>query len=204
MSNKNFLILFALIFIIKVNKISSDKSTSVSESEGFGPFNASSSVSIANKNENEWMLSNKNVTEKLSELNIANIDDIEWKRDQQKIVPNSLNQVKTNFKKTTKFNKITTKIIEINKNIQEIINNAIRNGGEAVLPSGIIRLDRPISIYGARNLKIRGSGSTKLIFQTTRTKQNRYYDIQVAKSNGVTIQDIEIDMDPLPFTQGIF
>ena len=88
------------------------------------------------------------------------------------------------------------------QNIQSIIDNAISNGGEAVLPSGTFRLDSPISIYGARNLRIRGSGATKLIFQTTRTNPNRYYDIQVGRSNGVTIQDIEIDMDPLPFTQG--
>jgi hypothetical protein len=88
-------------------------------------------------------------------------------------------------------------------NIQSIINNAIASGGEAILPSGTFRLDSPISVYGARNLKIRGTG-TKLIFQTTRTNPNRYYDIQIEKSNGVTLQGIEIDMDPLPFTQGNF
>lgn len=88
------------------------------------------------------------------------------------------------------------------QNIQSIINNAIYSGlNEVILPSGTFIINEPINIYAANNLKIIGT-DTKLIFATTRTSPNRYFDITVVKSNYVTIQDIEIDMDPLPFTQG--
>lgn len=85
------------------------------------------------------------------------------------------------------------------QNIQTLINNAISsNSRELVLPSGTYKINTPISIYNAYNLKIRGNG-TKLLFNPTISKD---YDIQIMVSNTVTLQDLELDNDPLPFTQG--
>lgn len=83
-----------------------------------------------------------------------------------------------------------------------MINTAISMGvNTAFLPRGTFLVDKPISINGARNLKIVGNG-TRLIFTTATIMQKRHYEIIVAKSTNLTFQDIVIDMDPLPFTQG--
>ena len=83
--------------------------------------------------------------------------------------------------------------------VQTLINKAIStNAKELVLPAGTYSLSSSLSIYNANGLTIRGSG-TKLVFDPTKTK---YFDIQIQKSYAVTLKDLEIDNDPLPFTQG--
>ena len=85
-----------------------------------------------------------------------------------------------------------------NLDLQGLVNDAIStNKKEIVLPSGIYKVN-PVAIYGANGLKIRGTG-TRLVFDPTTPK---YFDIQIENSNGITLQDLEIDNDPLPFTQG--
>ena len=84
--------------------------------------------------------------------------------------------------------------------VQSLVTNSITSDKrEVILPTGTFKVNNPIWIGNANNLKIRGS-NTKLIFDPTIS--NRYWDIQVERANFVTIQDLEIDYDPLPFTQG--
>lgn len=84
--------------------------------------------------------------------------------------------------------------------VQSLVTNAITSDKrEVILPTGTFKVNNPIWIGNANNLKIRGS-NTKLIFDPTIS--NRYWDIQVERANFVTVQDLEIDYDPLPFTQG--
>ena len=88
-------------------------------------------------------------------------------------------------------------------NIQSLINNAIANKqSEILLPSGTHRIYAPIMIANANKLTLKGSqtGPTKLVFNYTSPYTN--YDLLVTYSNTITIENIEFDHDPLPFTQG--
>ena len=89
-------------------------------------------------------------------------------------------------------------------NIQSLINDAILNKkSEIILPNGTYTISTPIVIFGANRLTLKGSGvkATKLIFNNPLASSTNY-DILIQGSTNVTIENIQIDHDPLPFTQG--
>ncbi|AHF90844.1 hypothetical protein OPIT5_12135 [Opitutaceae bacterium TAV5] len=67
---------------------------------------------------------------------------------------------------------------------------------EVVLPSGIYKFgpDESLTLSRYKNLRIDGAGSTFLF--------NRRGKFSVVECKGLTIENITIDYDPLPFTQG--
>jgi hypothetical protein len=75
-------------------------------------------------------------------------------------------------------------------NVQSLINDAIINKKpEVILPNG------------GNKLTLRGSSATKLIFNYP-INFYKNYAILIQSSLDVTLENIEIDFDPLPFTQG--
>lgn len=81
--------------------------------------------------------------------------------------------------------------------IQARLDEAIRGGArEVVLPSGTVRLGAPIRIRDARDLEIRGEGTTLVLGFTGGTA------IQVYACSNLALRGFTLDSDPLPFTQG--
>lgn len=90
-------------------------------------------------------------------------------------------------------------ILCIQLDLQGLINNATTSLSPVLtLPSGTFTVASPVYIMATHGLTIRGSG-TKLIFNPSESK---LFDIFITNSNNLVLQDIEIDNDPLPFTQG--
>lgn len=81
--------------------------------------------------------------------------------------------------------------------LQAQIDEAIRTEAkELVLPPGQVRLETPLRIRNARNLAIRGDGTTLLLNFTKGTA------IQIYGCSNLTLRGFTLDSDPLPFTQG--
>ena len=83
-----------------------------------------------------------------------------------------------------------------NLSIQHIVKNAIKQKkSEVNIPNGIYHLTKPIVIYNAKNLVINGNNST-LIMKKLDTA------IKISRCKNLTLKNLKIDYNPLPFTQG--
>lgn len=81
--------------------------------------------------------------------------------------------------------------------VQALVDDALAGGADEIrLPAGEIRADSRIYVDGASDLTIRGQQTT-LVFTDYRD-----VGIMLRKCARVTISDLTIDCDPLPFTQG--
>ena len=81
--------------------------------------------------------------------------------------------------------------------VQALIDAAMADGrAQVTLPGGELRLDSGVLVDGAQDLVIDGGGST-LVFTNWRDGS-----IELRACARVTLRDLTIDCDPLPFTQG--
>jgi len=89
-------------------------------------------------------------------------------------------------------------------NVQSLIYDAIFNKKpEILLPGGTYKIDNPLMIAAGNKLTLRGSSTTptKLLFDNP-INSNKNFAILIQGSIDVSLVNIEIDFDPLPFTQG--
>ncbi|HHV44332.1 MAG TPA: right-handed parallel beta-helix repeat-containing protein [Firmicutes bacterium] len=72
----------------------------------------------------------------------------------------------------------------------------VKNASKVVLPPGVHRIDQPIHLRNVENLTIDGQGAT-FIFTSHEA------GLRISNATNLTLRNLVIDYDPLPFTQGV-
>lgn len=104
------------------------------------------------------------------------------------------------FKRTILFFLVIVSIHQVKTfDLQTEIFNAVSNKSPVFdIPYGNYTMSNTLYVYMANNLVIRGNGA-RIITSTGVTQK---HSISITSSKNVTIENLEIDYDPLPFTQG--
>lgn len=76
-----------------------------------------------------------------------------------------------------------------------VVSARIQGTPEVVIPPGVHRMSRQVNIRAVENLVIDGQGATLLF-------TSRDAGLHIASARGLTLKNLTIDYDPLPFTQG--
>ena len=105
------------VLIVKNNSYISVREDLADENKAlFQPLDINSTINIVNKKENAWKTdSSKSLNDQLIELNKESQNEIEWKLDENRIIPKSLKVsklIRNQFKKSISFNRIFKKEYE--------------------------------------------------------------------------------------------
>lgn len=84
--------------------------------------------------------------------------------------------------------------------LQSAINNAVSSKATTLnIRKGVYKINSSLLINRAKNLVIRGNGSTILMYPNV----NNGNMLTVQGSSNLTIENLHLDYDPLPYTQGV-
>ena len=76
-----------------------------------------------------------------------------------------------------------------------VVSARIQGTPAVAIPPGVHRMSRQVNIRAVENLVIDGQGATLLF-------TSRDAGLHIASARGLTLKNLTIDYDPLPFTQG--
>lgn len=87
--------------------------------------------------------------------------------------------------------------------IQLLIDAAVQKGESIVsIPGGAYRLDSSLFFKGMKNMTLEGNGSKFIFTIAENSNMDFAYAILIQDCENLTLRDITVDFDPLPFTQG--